>query len=66
MKTTPYVILRTITIKEVLIIIGDSYIGSDSLESVRIFFVSSKALKQYIYYASFTRGRLGFQLSVKL
>jgi hypothetical protein len=35
-------ILRTITIKED---IGDKYIGSDSFESVRIFFVSYKALK---------------------
>jgi hypothetical protein len=36
-------ILRTITIKEVLIFVTN-IIGSDSLESVRIFFVSFKAL----------------------
>ena len=36
-------ILRTITIKEVLILVTN--IGSDSLESVIIFFVSFKALK---------------------
>ena len=36
-------ILRTITIKEVLILVTN--IGSDSLESVRIFFLSFKALK---------------------